>query len=242
MSPKVSDEVRSPDTHPDAQAFLDRLFHSKSERWRSDRFFALNRFVRGGENMDDGDAFLCTLVGILSARDVPFMIVGSTASSWVGDPRSTQDIDVVVDPFNADQLTHVVSDAIAVHWYANEDAARDAYARRSMFNMIQPETGWKADLILRPDDEFDRTAFARRFWHGTRIGPCPIPTVEDQILSKLRWAKMGGSERQLRDCAGILRKWHSKLDREYLRSWADRLGVSGDLTRLLNEIDGCNRP
>lgn len=50
---------------------------------------------------------------------------------------------------------------------------------------------------------------------------------EDTILAKLRWHRRGGgaSERQLSDVLGVLKVQRERLDLEYLREWAGRLGV-----------------
>lgn len=45
------------------------------------------------------------------------------------------------------------------------------------------------------------------------------------MLAKLEWAKLGQSERQLRDVRGILEVKGDALDRAYIDRWLDVLDV-----------------
>lgn len=57
---------------------------------------------------------------------------------------------------------------------------------------------------------------------GVRL---PVATAEDTILTKLEWARAGGSERQLADVRGILEVQGELLDRGDIEAWARTLGV-----------------
>jgi len=48
---------------------------------------------------------------------------------------------------------------------------------------------------------------------------------EDVILKKMEYYKEGGSEKHLRDITGILKISGEKIDRPYIVSWAERMGV-----------------
>jgi hypothetical protein len=52
-----------------------------------------------------------------------------------------------------------------------------------------------------------------------------LATPEDVLLAKLEWAKIGESQRQLEDAAGILKMQRETLDWDYLRRWVDNLEV-----------------
>ncbi len=72
-------------------------------------------------------------------------------------------------------------------------------------NVIDFESGWKVDFIIRKDREFSVTEFGRRRM-GELLGfQLFVASAEDVILAKLEWARMSDSERQIRDVAGILR-------------------------------------
>src|SRR5258707_9535329 len=92
--------------------------------------------------------FLARLAGKLTEAGIPHMVVGSFASSFHGIPRSSQDLDLVIDP-RADSLQRFLASLPPAEYYADADAALDALRRRGQFNVIDMATAWKADLIVR---------------------------------------------------------------------------------------------
>jgi hypothetical protein len=182
---------------------------------------------------DDEDA-VARLVRRLEQLGIPYMIAGSMASSHHGLPRATNDADVVIDPSPA-SLDALVASLAAGGYYADARMAREALASRQLFNVIDPATAFKIDLIIRKERAFSREEFERRERRPFAGLEAAVATAEDTILSKLEWAqKAGGSERQLADVAGILAVCGDRLDRAYLERWAEVLGVS-DLWRALRE-------
>jgi hypothetical protein len=175
--------------------------------------------------------FVVRLTQRLEAAGIPFMIVGSLGSSLYGQPRSTQDADVVIEP-TPEQLERFVQ-LLGDEYYVSLDAARDAMRRHSMVNIIDFASGYKADLIFPKDRPFDREQFERRrveAWFGHSL---PFATPEDVVLAKLEWDRITHSERQLQDALHVLRVQGPRLDRDYLRRWAAELGVSQRLEELL---------
>jgi hypothetical protein len=82
-----------------------------------------------------------TMVGALDDAGVPHMLVGSFASSMHGAPRTTQDIDIVVDP-TPEALDRFVS-ALDPHTIYVSPSAAEALVRRSQFDVIDLTSGWK---------------------------------------------------------------------------------------------------
>jgi hypothetical protein len=76
------------------------------------------------------------------------MVVGSFASTAHGEPRSTHDLDLVIDPSPA-QLDQLLSKLDLDAYDVDAEVARDALARRAMFNVIEIATAWKIDLVIR---------------------------------------------------------------------------------------------
>lgn len=178
--------------------------------------------------------FLARLTGHLDEAGVPYMLSGSVASTVHGEPRSTQDVDLVVELDRA-SLDRLLGGLPEDRYYVSPEAAVDAVRRRSQFNVIDFETGWKADLIVRKNRPFSASEFARRKAAHVLGVPVMIASPEDVILSKLEWAKKsGGSERQLRDVTGILRAPGQSIDRAYISRWVEELGVA-ELWETLSE-------
>jgi len=95
----------------------------------------------------------------------------------------------------------------------------------SGFNIIDFATTWKVDLIFRKNREFSRIEFDRRRSHiigGVRV---QIATAEDILIAKLEWAKLGESERQIEDAAGVIERQGEKLDRAYVEHWVEQLNL-----------------
>lgn len=164
------------------------------------------------------------LKSILDGAGVPYMITGSIVSTLYGSPRSTFDIDLVVAPTEA-QLESLLSSLDPKEFYFSPEAALDALARKSMFNILDFQSGWKFDFIIRKSRPFDLEEFNRRIevdLGGIRMH---VATPEDIILSKLEWAVEGGSERQIQDVADVLHGRRGTLDQAYLDKWVAKLGV-----------------
>jgi hypothetical protein len=176
---------------------------------------------------------LVDTVGHLEAAGIPYMITGSVASSFHGEPRATLDLDIVIDP-GPPALGRLVDDLRAAGFYVDRDAAEDALRERTQFNAIGPDAT-KVDFIIRRDRPFSITEFDRRERVELLGSTGFIATVEDVILAKLEWARETDSERQLRDVAGMLAVAGDTVDEAYLTTWADRLGVA---TILRTALDG----
>jgi len=183
--------------------------------------------------IDEGAGdFLARLSAKLSAAGVPHMVVGSFASSFHGVPRSSQDLDLVIDP-NLASLRRFLTELPPAEYYADRETALDAFDRRAQFNVIDMATAWKADLIVRKQRSFSVEEMSRRMEGdllGTRVF---VASPEDTVISKLEWAKLGGSELQLRDASGILQLLGPGLDRAYIERWVSELGLEDLWRRVL---------
>jgi hypothetical protein len=175
---------------------------------------------------------LSRIVERLDQAGVPFMVAGSFASTYHGVPRTTNDIDIVIAP-TEETLRAFLRLLPEQDYYVSPDAAFEALRRRTMFNVIDMETGWKMDLIIRKGRPFSQEEFRRRITARLFDVPVYLATAEDTILSKLEWASLGGgSERQIRDAQGIITVKADHIDRAYLERWVEELGVE-DLWRRL---------
>lgn len=167
---------------------------------------------------------LRTVVGALDAAGIPSMLTGSLAAAWHGAGRATMDVDLVIAP-TAARLRALTSALTRADLYVSVDAALDALARKTQFNVVDPATGWKADLIVRKSRPFSRSEFERRLPAEFEGIPLCVATVEDTIVAKLEWSQLGGSARQLEDVAALLRVTGDQLDRQYVERWIASLGL-----------------
>lgn len=160
----------------------------------------------------------------LTRAAVPYMVTGSVAASLHGAPRGTQDLDIVIDPDSAG-LDRLLSEFPAPDYYVSRDAAVTALRNAGMFNVVDFHTGWKIDFVLRKPRDFSVEEFHRRREVSLLGHPTCVVTAEDLLIAKLEWSKLGESERQLRDAAGIVRTQGDDLDTAYIDAWVERLGL-----------------
>lgn len=180
---------------------------------------------------------LADVVAALDACGIPHMLAGSFASTHHGVPRTTHDIDLVVDP-SEPSLDRFVRSLDPERFYVSAEAAHEAWRRRGQFNVVDLSSGWKIDLILRKERPFSREEFRRR-QPATLLGAKVfVATAEDTVLAKLEWARLGESERQLRDVIGILEVRGGELDRTYIERWAGELAVEALWRRVQAEVRG----
>ena len=178
--------------------------------------------------------FLRKLAKRLDDSNIPYMLSGSMCSSFHGQPRATNDADIVVDP-TKEQLVHFLN-SLGQNYYASKEAALEALKNNSMFNIIDTQAGWKADIIIRKNRAYSKQEFARKTNEIVMGISLWILSPEDSILSKLEWSKGRESQIQFNDVLGVLKVQWDRLDFDYLKKWAKELEVEDSLEHLLKEI------
>ena len=177
------------------------------------------------------------LVDVLESLGVEYMIGGSQASMYYGEPRLTRDVDVVVD-LRPQHLRALLSRFPADEFYVDEEAAREAIRRARQFNIIHPGSGLKIDVYVNPDTPYDRTRLARRQKLPLLSGvEAYFARPEDVILYKLLYSGQGDSGLHLRDVLGILNVSGPELDDAYIAEWAGRLGLRTIWEQIRKQAD-----
>lgn len=172
------------------------------------------------------------VAGALEGAGIPYMVVGSLASTFHGEPRATQDVDIVIDP-QPDQLAALLRSFDAERFYVGD--GQQALAGRGMFNVIDVAGGWKIDFIVRRDRPFSTAELSRRIDAEVLGIHLAMATAEDTIVAKLEWAATRGSERQVADAAAVIAVSGDLLDWEHLRHWAEDLGLAEPLNRAISQ-------
>ena len=179
------------------------------------------------------------MVGILEALDIPYLVGGSVASVALSEPRSTNDVDIVVDLREENVVDFLI--ALEDDFYAEEEMIRDAISLKSSFNLILLRTMIKVDVFVCEANAWTESEFSRKHQLDLGITGEPVlawlPSAEDVILQKLAWYRLGGevSERQWRDVQGVLKVQAENLDYDYLKKWAIFRNVSDLLLRAVHE-------
>lgn len=170
------------------------------------------------------------LLAVLDRMEVPYEVGGSVASSAHGIPRTTLDVDIVLD-LKPEQVDSFVAE-LRQEYYADATQIREAFAIGRAANVIHLGSAWKFDLFPLRKDEYSRIEFGRRGIREIRLDggeaiECSVASAEDTILRKLEWYRAGGeaSERQWNDLRGMCRAARDLVDPGYLRQWAKYLKV-----------------
>jgi hypothetical protein len=177
---------------------------------------------------DDLASALRAIIERLEQQGIGYMVVGSVAALAHGRSRTTQDFDLVIDA-DAQRMRALLASLPSERFYASEEAAMEALRRESIFNVVDLETGWKIDLVPRKRRAFSLTEFSRRTQLVVLGMQVFVASLEDTVLAKLEWSKLGGgSVRQLEDVRELVAVAGEGLDVEYVERWARELGVEAE--------------
>jgi predicted nucleotidyltransferase len=169
----------------------------------------------------------------LEKLGVPYAVVGSTASTAYGEARLTNDIDIVLD-LQLGDVDRFCNEFPDPEFYLSRRAVESAVQRRFQFNIIHPTSGLKVDCILAGNNEFDRNQLARAIRVARKDAGYTVQfaSPEDVILKKMEYFRLGQSEKHTRDICGILKEQGDRIDRDYIRQWAEKM----DLTEIWEAI------
>lgn len=135
-----------------------------------------------------------------------YMITGSVASIIYGEPRLTNDIDLVIDMCAEEVETFADTFPIEDFYCPPPEVIRVEIGRsqRGHFNLIHHATGFKADIYAAGRDELHSWGLKNRRpveFEGEKFWLAPVEYV---ILRKLEYYREGETEKHLRDISGIL--------------------------------------
>jgi len=188
--------------------------------------------------MDLPLSVLSQVTATLELQNISYVLVGSFASSIHGMYRATADIDILAD-IKSEQITPLF-EILQHSFYVDEHAMRNAVAHGRSFNAIHFDSVFKVDIFISKSDEFALSQLNRR--ELRKISPdrdeaVYVATAEDTVLAKLRWYRAGHetSNTQWNDVLGVLGTSRG-VDLEYMRVWADKLGVADLLQKALDDV------
>lgn len=176
------------------------------------------------------DEALVAVFEALEAANVPYMLVGSLASNFHGIPRSTADADFVVEFLagSLDRLRTLLPDELSLHPQGAFEAVTGT--TRHLIEL----RGWPfvCELFSLSDDPHDTERFRRRQVVQILGRTAYVATVEDMVVTKLRWALDARRAKDRDDIRNMLAVRVGHLDWAYVHRWAAAHGT----TALLAEI------
>ncbi|SDR65542.1 hypothetical protein [Opitutus sp. GAS368] len=170
--------------------------------------------------------WLFQFIDPLERAGIPYALVGSVASSIYGEPRATNDLDVVIQ-IGANDAPRLLAAFPEKTFYVppldtiQTEAGR---AHGAHLNVIALEGMTKADLYPLPADQ--RTWFERRRSIEVAGRKVWVAAPEAIILHKLLFHRESGGEKHLRDVRAMLATLGAELDRPWLDRELVRLGLA----------------
>lgn len=186
--------------------------------------------------MEEKRVFL-KMIKVLEELKIPYMITGAVASILYGEPRLTDDIDVVVALKRTDVPLLRKSFPEGEFYVPPDEEIFEEMDRKGQFNIIHVPTAIKMDCIILKDNEFELEQFRRRrkipFIDGAEASTS-LP--ESVILSKMLFYKEGKSEKHIRDIIGVLNVSGNVIDRNYIERWSKELDIDDIWEMILQKV------
>jgi hypothetical protein len=154
-----------------------------------------------------------------NALGIPFMLSGSMATNYYGISRSTKDADFVVqmEGFSIVEVAKRLGPPFRLDPQMSFETVTGTY--RHIF--LIEGSPFKVEVFLVSQDEHDRERFARRVRMVCEDTEIWVSTVEDVIVTKLRWSKQGRRTKDVDDVRNVIAVQADAIDWEYVYRWCD---------------------
>jgi len=189
----------------------------------------------------DITGFLKLILAALKASGVEYMLGGALAEWAWGEPRATQDVDVVINlPIRS--IGRFSRELEKRDMLVPEDVILDTLTEDRAdipLNAVHIHSGLKADLYLvREGDALRQSAFQRRILvdYGPPIGKVYVHSPEDLIIYKLLYFSISGQSKHARDIAAMMKANTDRIDLEYIEKWVDHLGLASVWTEMKSNL------
>ena len=167
------------------------------------------------------------VLSALARTNDPYMVVGSFSSNAYGPPRSTKDMDLVMQ-VNGDEIGRFI-ERLGEGFSRGQQIGFETKFFTTKHKIHATESAFDIEVFELSDDPHDRARFDRRLRVEVSGHDIWIASAEDVIIQKLRW----GRRKDLDDVRGILAMQGPSIDREYLEHWCNSHGTLS----LLNDLD-----
>ncbi len=157
----------------------------------------------------------------LDNSNIPYMISGSIALNIYTIPRMTRDIDIVIE-LTEDKINEFIN--LFPESYYNETTIKEEIAREGMFNIIDHNSGFKLDFILRKNTEYFKQAFNNRKRIKELDTELWVIDLNDLIIAKIIWIQQFQSEQQINDIKNLL--LNSEKDILYIKHWCNKMNLN----------------
>lgn len=167
-----------------------------------------------------------SLIEALEAEGVPHMLAGSFASMVYGIPRSTKDVDFVVE-LEEPRFSRLIA-RLEPHFDLDPQQYLETSTWTRRYILKARRSAFKVELFLLSEDPHHRSQWSRRrtVFNNILQHHVTMPAPEDVIVQKIRW----GRPQDRIDAENVMDVQADKLDWAYIEHWCDTHG-----TRVLLE-------
>jgi hypothetical protein len=159
---------------------------------------------------------------LLDEAGIQYMLSGSIALNRYTIPRMTLDIDMVIE-LNVNNLESFLK-LWGENYYLNPATVRQEVKRTGMFNIIDYESGFKIDFIVRKNTNYRLLEFQRRKKEKINDVEVWMVSPEDLIISKLEWIQLLQSDKQMEDIRNL--RSLPGIDLDYIKNWCKKLNLN----------------
>lgn len=180
------------------------------------------------------------VVKVLNAHDVPYMLVGSLSTNYHSIVRSTKDADIVIQA-ELGKTARLVTNEIS-YLSMDPQLGFETVTATKRILLRSATEDFTIELFGLSDDPHDRIRFQRRIqveWLNQKVW---LASLEDVIITKLRWAQTAGREKDYVDVRNVIAVRGDAVDWPYVEQWCDQHGSRSTLNKIRAELKNLLEP
>ena len=170
------------------------------------------------------------VVDALHAAGIRYMLVGSFSSNYYGLPRSTKDADFVLQ-LEKEQL-EILAGHLEADFLLDPQLCFEKNTGTFKHRLHSKRSAFELELFILSGDEHEQQRWLRRRAVPLFDRQVFLPSPEDVIITKLRWARSKDKE----DVGGVIAVQGNQLDWPYIHHWCERHGTRGRLDEIRASI------
>lgn len=177
------------------------------------------------------------VIDVLERLKIPYMLVGSLSAMVYGITRSTKDADFVVELEGTSIRT--ITSELGTEFRLDPQIKFESATGTTRFVVEVPSARFSIEFFRLSSDPHDIERFRRKVEVGSEeIGrTVVVPTVEDVILTKLRWSLATARSKDAEDIANVIAvQGDDALDWDYIHHWCAQHGTRERLDEIRGSI------
>jgi hypothetical protein len=181
-----------------------------------------------------GEEAALAVIATLETQAIPYMLVGSFSSNFYGIPRSTKDADFVIQL--GTRTIRDLADLLGPSFRLNPQMSFEAVTMTMRHILEVVGAQFTIELFYLGEDPHDLERFRRRRAVPLLGRQVTLPSAEDVIITKLRWATQGQRSKDWDDVRDVVAVQGDSIDWHYIHSWTERHGTRAVLDEIRRSI------